>query len=165
MREVLMEIFGNFSRWIILLHIVTAMLLVGSLVTIRFIVKPVMDGLENEKEKLSKALALMRRFGYFVVPVMLVMIITSVFMNVGLGFKYGDPTAYNLIHTKEALWVFIGFNFIYMVFKYNNAKKALLEDEFVEVQENVILMFNYLVPLNAVLGIIGAYLGIVIRGH
>ncbi|MBE0496107.1 MAG: hypothetical protein IBX45_06825 [Campylobacterales bacterium] len=165
MREVLMEIFGNFSRWIILLHIVTAMLLVGSLVVIRFVVKPTMEGIEHEKERLSKGLELMRRYAYFVVPAMLVMIVTSVFMSVGLGFKYGDPTTYNLIHTKEALWVFIAFNFVYMVFKYKNAKKAILEDEFVEVQENLILMLNYLIPLNAVLGIIGAYLGIVIRGH
>ncbi len=165
MREVLMEIFGNFSRWIILLHIVTSMLLVGSLVVIRFVVKPTLDGLENEKERLSKGLEMMRRYGYFVAVVMIMMIVTSVFMSVGLGFKYGDPTTYNLIHTKEALWVFIAFNFVYMVFKYNNAKKAIVQDEYVEVQENLILMTNYLIPLNAVLGIIGAYLGIIIRGY
>lgn len=165
MRELLMEVFGNFSRWIVLLHIVSAMLLVGSLLAMRLLVRPVINSIKEEKERLEKGMELMRRYAYFIVPVMLILVGASVFMNVGLGFKYGDPTTYILIHAKEALWTFIAFNFIYMVFKYKNAKKALQHEEYIEVQENLVLMYEYLIPLNAILGIIGAYMGIVIRGY
>lgn len=164
MRELLTEIFGNFSRLIIFFHIASAMLLVGSLFMMRVIVKPVLDGIESQEERYAKGLELMRRYGYFLLPVMLILISASVFMNVGLGFKYGNPTTYIMIHTKEALWTFIAFNFAYMWFKYRNAVKAYKEQEYIEVHENLILMINYLIPLNFVLGLIAAYFGIILRG-
>lgn len=165
MRELLMEVFGNFPRLIILLHIVSAILLVGGLFVLRVIIAPILDKLKDEEERLGRSLELIRRFGYFVIPVMFILILASVFMNVGLGFKYGNPSMYILVHTKEAIWTFIAFNFIYMAFKYKDARNAYLAKEWVEVQENLILMMNYLIPLNFVLGLIGVYLGIILRGY
>ena len=165
MRELLMEVFGNFTRLIILLHIVSAMILVGSLFVMRVVVAPVLEKISKEEERLGKGLELMRRFGYVVIPVMLILILASVFMNVGLGFKYGNPTMYVLVHTKEAIWTFVAFNFIYMYIKYRSARKAYELKEWVEVQENLILMIHYLIPLNFVLGLIAAYFGIILRGY
>ncbi|NLC28093.1 MAG: hypothetical protein GX780_04895 [Campylobacteraceae bacterium] len=165
MRDLLMEVFGNFTRLIILLHIVSAILLVGSLFVMRVVVAPVFEKLNDEDERLGKNLDLIRRFGYFVTPVMFVLVLASVFMNIGLGFKYGNPTMYILVHTKEAIWTFIAFNFIYMFFKYKSARKAYAAKELIEVQENIILMMNYLIPLNFVLGLIAVYLGIILRGY
>lgn len=165
MRELLMEVFGNFTRLIILLHIVSAIILVGSLFVMRVVVAPIIEGIKSEEERLGKGLELMRRYGYVVIPVMIILILASVFMNVGLGFKYGNPTMYVLVHTKEAIWTFIAFNFLYMYFKYRNAKKAFETKEWVEVQENLILMLHYLIPLNFGLGLIAAYLGIILRGY
>jgi uncharacterized membrane protein len=165
MRELLIEIFGNFTRLIILLHIVSATLLIGGLFVLRVVAAPVLKRIKDDKDRVEKSLFLMKRFGIFVLPVMLVLILASVFMNVGLGFKYGNPTMYILVHTKEAIWTFIAFNFIYMIFKYKNAKKAYSEGEWVEAEENIVLMINYLIPLNFVLGFIATYLGIILRGY
>jgi len=99
------------------------------------------------------------------VPVMLLIIITSLFMHIGLGFKSGNPTTYVMVHTKEALWTFIAFNFIYMYFKYLRAKKGLVEENYIEVEENVILMVKYLIPLNLLLAIISVYFGVILRGY
>lgn len=164
MRELLMEVFGNFTRLIILLHIVSAIILVGGLFVMR-VIAPVIEKLSKEEERLEKGLELMRRYGYTVVPTMLILILASVFMNVGLGFKYGNPTMYILVHTKEVIWTFIALNFLYMYIKYRSAKKAFMEKEWVEVQENLILMIHYLIPLNFVLGLIAVYLGIILRGY
>ena len=164
MREMLMEVFGNFSRIIIFFHIASAMLLVGSLFMMRVIVKPVIDSIASQEERYAKGLELIRRYGYFLILVMLVLISASIFMNVGLGFKYGNPTTYIMIHTKEALWTFMAFNFVYMYFKYRNAVKAYKEQEYIEVHENLILIVNYLIPLNFVLGMIAVYFGIILRG-
>jgi len=165
MRELLMEVFGNFTRFIILLHIVSAMILVGSLFVMRIVVAPVIEGINKEEERLGKGLELMRRYGYVVIPVMLILILASVFMNVGLGFKYGNPTMYVLVHTKEAIWTFIAFNFLYMYIKYRNSRRAYRAKEWVEVQENLILIVHYLIPLNFVFGLIATYLGIILRGY
>lgn len=165
MREVLIEVFGNFSKWIVLIHVVSAMALLGSLVIMRIVVEPMLRAYNDEKTKLVQGIKGLSRFGKFIVPVMLILIGTSVLMSVGLGFKYGNPTTYVLIHIKEALWTFIAFNFIYAYWKYRGAKIALKSGEFIETRENLILVYNYLIPLNAFLCIVAAYFGITIRGY
>lgn len=165
MRDFFIEIFGDFSRIIIFLHIISAALLIGSMFVMRFVIQPVEEDVADEKIKFSSCIKMMRRYILFLVPVMIVIVVTSVFMHIGLGFKSGNPTTYVMVHTKEALWTFIAFNFIYMYFKYLRAKKGLEEENYIEVEENVILMVKYLIPLNLLLGIISVYFGVILRGY
>ena len=164
MREILMEIFGDFSRLIIFLHIVSAMILVGSLFMLRFMINPIISSMQSTEEGYEKLLKLLDSFGKMITLVMIILVSASIFINVGLGFKYGNPTTYIMIHTKEALWTFIAFNFVYMYIKYRAAKKAFKEQEHIEVHENIILIVNYLVPLNFILGLIATYFGVILRG-
>ena len=52
-----------------------------------------------------------------------------------------------------------------MYLKYVKAKKGFDEENYIEVEENVILMVRYLIPLNLVLAIISVYFGVVLRGY
>jgi len=165
MRDFFLDIFGDFSRIIIFLHIISSALLIGSMFVMRFVIRPVEEDIADEKIKFTNSMQTMRRYILFLVPVMLVIIVTSVFMHIGLGFRNGNPTTYVMVHTKEALWTFIAFNFIYMYFKYLRAKKGLAEENYIEVEENVILMVRYLIPLNLLLGIISVYFGVILRGY
>ena len=164
MRDVFVEMFSDFSRIIVFLHVTSAALLIGSLFVMRFVIQPVEEDVPDEKIKYSSCINMMRRYILFLVPVLLIIVITSVFMHIGLGFKAGNPTTYVMVHTKEALWSFITFNFIYMYFKYLKAKKGLAEENYIEVEENVILMVKYLIPLNLLLAIISVYFGVILRG-
>lgn len=164
MRDFFIEIFGDFSRIIVFLHVISAALLIGSMFVMRFVIQPVEEDISDEKIKYSTCIKMMRRYILFLVPVLLIIVITSVFMHIGLGFKAGSPTTYVMVHTKEALWTFITFNFIYMYFKYLNAKKGFAEENYIEVEENVILMVKYLIPLNLLLAIISVYFGVILRG-
>ena len=164
MRDSIIEIFGDFSRIIIFLHVISASLLIGSMFVMRFVIQPVEVDVLDEKIKFNSCIEMMRRYIVFLVPVLLTIVITSVFMHIGLGFKAGNPTTYVMVHTKEALWTFIAFNFIYMYFKYLKAKKGLAEENYIEVEENVILMVKYLIPLNLLLAIISVYFGVILRG-
>lgn len=165
MRDFFIEIFGDFSRIIIFLHVISSALLIGSMFVMRFVIQPVEEDVADEKIKFSSCIKMMRRYILFLVPVLLIIIITSVFMHIGLGFKAGNPTTYVMVHTKEALWTFIAFNFIYMYFKYLKAKKGLEEENYIEVEENVILMVKYLIPLNLLLAVISVYFGVILRGY
>ncbi len=131
----------------------------------RFVIQPVEEDVPDEKIKFNSCIKMMRRYILFLVPVLLLIVVTSVFMHIGLGFKAGNPTTYVMVHTKEALWTFIAFNFIYMYFKYLKAKKGLDEENYIEVEENVILMVKYLIPLNLLLAIISVYFGVILRGY
>jgi len=165
MRDFFIEIFGDFSRIIVFLHIISASLLIGSMFVMRFVIQPVEEDITDEKIKFNSCIKMMRRYILFLVPVMIVIVVTSVFMHIGLGFRSGNPTTYVMVHTKEALWTFIAFNFIYMYFKYLRAKKGLAEENYIEVEENVILMVKYLIPLNLLLSIISVYFGVILRGY
>ena len=165
MRDFFIEIFGDFGRIIVFLHVISSALLIGSMFVMRFVIQPVEVDVPDDKIKFNSCMEMMRRYILFLVPVMLLIIITSLFMHIGLGFKSGNPTTYVMVHTKEALWTFIAFNFIYMYFKYLRAKKGLVEENYIEVEENVILMVKYLIPLNLLLAIISVYFGVILRGY
>jgi uncharacterized membrane protein len=165
MRDFLIEVFGDFSRIIVFFHIVSAALLIGSMFVMRFVIQPVEVDVPDIKIKYTSCMKMMQRYIFFLVPVMLVIAATSVFMHVGLGFKSGNPLTNIMVHTKEALWTFISFNFVYMYFKYLKAKKGFYEENYIEVEENVILMTRYLIPLNLLLAVISVYFGVILRGY
>lgn len=165
MRDFIIEVFGDFSRIIVFLHIVSAALLIGSMFVMRFVIQPVEVDVPDVKIKFTSCMKMMRRYIFFLVPVMLLIACTSIFMHIGLGFKSGNPMSNIMVHIKEALWTFIGFNFVYMYFKYLKAKKGFEEENYIEVEENVILMVRYLIPLNLLLAVISVYFGVILRGY
>lgn len=165
MRDFFIETFGDFGRIIIFLHILSSCLLIGSMFVMRFVIQPVEESIVDNKMKFGSCLKMMKRYIVFLLPVMLMIVLTSIFMNLGIGFKSGNPTTYVMVNTKEALWTFIAFNFIYMYFKYLKAKKGFKEENYIEVEENMILMVKYLIPLNLILAIISVYFGVILRGY
>lgn len=165
MRDFFIGMFSDFSRIIVFLHVTSAALLIGSLFVMRFIIQPVEVDVPDIKIKFTSCMKMLKRYMIVTAPLMGIIIVTSLFMHLGLGFKSGNPTTYVMVHTKEALWTFITFNFIYMYLKYVKAKKGFDEENYIEVEENVILMVRYLIPLNLVLAIISVYFGVVLRGY
>lgn len=159
------EVFSDFSRIIVFLHVSSAALLIGSMFLICFVIRPIEEEIHDEKIRCYSAIKIMRRYILFLAPVMIFIVGTSLFMHIGLGFKNGSPLTYTMVHIKEALWTFIAFNFVYMYFKYLRAKKGLAEENYIEVEENVILMTKYLIPLNLILAIISVYFGVILRGY
>lgn len=164
MRDFFIEVFSNFSRIVIFLHVVSSSLLMGSMFVMRFVMQPIDADLPDVKVKFENSIKMMRRYFLFLVPVLFVIIATSLFMHIGMGFKSGNPLTYVMVTTKEALWTFIAFNFIYMYLKYCKAQKGFAEENYIEVEENLILMVRYLIPLNFILALISVYFGVILRG-
>ncbi len=164
MYDLVSDVFNNYKTLIIFLHILSASLLIGSMFMIIFIIRPIAKKVEDVKIKCGNCLKILKRFNIFLVPTMLVIFSASFFMNIGMGFEYGDPTTFIMIHIKEAIWLFLVFNFLYMYKKYLNATKAYKKKNFLITQENIILITKYLLPLNLVVSLMAVYFGIVIKG-
>jgi uncharacterized membrane protein len=164
MGEIISAIFNNHKALIIFFHILSASLLIGSMFVMIFIIRPIGLQEKNVEIKCGHCLKVLKRFIIFLVPAMLILVSASVFMNIGMGFKYGDPTTFMMIHIKESVWIFIAFNFIYIYKKYLNAKKAFAKKDYLVVQENIILIMKYLIPLNLFCSLIAVYFGILIKG-
>jgi len=164
MQEFLISLFGDFGRIIVFLHVVGAAFLIGSMFMIRFIIKPTLMSIDDEVVRYSRCIRILERYFNYLLGIMILIISASVTMSVGLGFEYASPTLFSLIHVKEALWVFIACNFIYMYTKLINARRLFKTREFFEVHENLGLIVESLIPLNLVLTLIAAYIGVIIRG-
>ncbi len=164
MQEFLINLFGDFGRTIVFLHIIAAAFLLGSMLMIRFIIKPVLMDIDDEAIRYGRCLRVLERYFKYLVAIMILIISASLTMSVGLGFEYANPTLFSLIHVKEALWVFISFNFLYMYIKLYNSKILYKKREFFEVNENLKLIVDYLMTLNIVLTLIASYIGVIIRG-
>ena len=131
---------------------------------IRFIIKPSLMDIEDEVVRYGMRIRVLERYFYYLAATMILIVSASLAMSVGLGFEYANPTLFALIHVKEALWVFITFNFIFMYAKLMNSKKLYKKREFFEVHENLKLIVNFLMTLNILLTLIAAYIGVIIRG-
>jgi uncharacterized membrane protein len=164
LQEVFLEFFGSFAKIIVFLHIVSATILIGGLFVLRFVIKPILMTMEDEEDKFQRCLKILDRYAKILLPVMLILISASLMMTIGLGFEYASPITYTLIHVKEALWLFIAFNFVYMYWKLLGARKAYKKYDYFEVKENIILIVNCLVPLNLILALIAVFVGVTIRG-
>lgn len=164
MQEFLISLFGDFGRIIVFLHVISAAFLIGSMFMIRFIIKPTLMAIDDEAVRYSRCIRILERYFYYLFGIMILIISASLTMSIGLGFEYASPTLYSLIHVKEALWVFIAFNFIYMYIKLMNARRLFKNREFFEVHENLGLIVDSLIPLNFILTLIAAYIGVIIRG-
>ena len=164
MYNAIADIFENHKTLIVFLHVLSASLLIGSMFVIVFIIRPIAKKVEDVEKKCENCLKILKRFNIFLVPIMLIILSASLFMNIGMGFEYGDPTAFIMVHIKEAIWLFLAFNFLYIYRKYLNAKKAYSQKDFLLTQENIILITKYLLPLNLLISLIAVYFGIAIKG-
>lgn len=73
------------------------------------------------------------------------------------------PMINALIKTKWALFVFLGLNLGYMIYKSNKAKEAYKQKELLFCRENIIIITRYFMPLNLIITIGSMYLGISIK--
>jgi len=164
MQEFLIDLFGNFGRIVVFIHVISAAFLLGSMIMIRFIIKPILMAIDDEAMRYDRCIQILNKYTYYIFAAMLIIISASLTMSVGLGFEYANPTMFSMIHVKEAMWVFIAFNFVYMYSKLVNARRLYKKRNFFEVHENLGLIVNFLIPLNIILTLISVYMGVIIRG-
>ncbi len=176
MKDSLMEIFGTYAHIIIFLHVISAIIWIGGMIAIRLAVHPNLQLIEDNRLKLGKTLDIMGKFFNIVIPFIITIIVTATIMAVGLGFRanaLGEKSnlisesamhLYNIVHIKEAIWLVMTINFIYIYIKRLKAKKLFDLGELKRAKESVALIPNILLPINIFLGMVALWLGITLRG-
>jgi len=162
MKESIVTIFGNYAGFIVFLHVISAVIWVGGMIAIRVAVHPSLQSIDDPKIKLGKTLQIVGRLFNLVIPFIIILIVTAVFMAVGLGFKGTD--LYWLIHVKEVIWTVMTMNFIYMYIRRKKAQKLFDEGNLPEAKKWVAPLPNLLLPINIVLGVAAIFSGVVLRG-
>jgi uncharacterized membrane protein len=153
------DIFAQYSTIIIFLHVISGVIWVGGMIAIRGAVHPALQSIQEPKIKLGKTLEIVKNLFHIVIPFIILLQITAIFMLYGLGFD-----DYTLIYIKESIWSVMSVNFIYMYIKRYKAEKLFAIGDLKEAKMSVSKLPNLLLPINIILGILAIFLGVVLRG-
>ncbi len=175
MKEFIYEAFADYRAQIIFLHVISAVVWVGGMIAMKFAAHPSFMQIESPLHRLDRISHALKRLFYIVTPFVIILIITAVFMAVGLGFREAAVdanhnvidahamTLYQLVHVKEAIWMIMGANLALMMFLRAKADKLLAKGDSIGAKSFLGLIGKYMVPLNVILGIIAIYLGVTLR--
>jgi len=176
MKQTLIELFGTYAHEIVFFHVLSAIVWVGGMIAIRLAVHPNLQLIDDPKIRLGHTLAIMDKLFNIVIPFIILLILTAIIMAVGLGFRASAVDAngevisevamhiYNLVHLKEALWLVMTMNFVWMYLKRREAQKFFDSGNLPKAKESLTLIPKLLLPINIFLGILALWLGITLRG-
>ncbi|MDF1883260.1 hypothetical protein JHD49_04840 [Sulfurimonas sp. SAG-AH-194-C21] len=175
MKELIYEIFANYRTEIVFLHVISAVVWVGGMISMRFAAHNSFLHIESPLNRLERISHALKRLFVIVTPFVIILIITAVIMAVGLGFREAavdadhnviDETAmvlYNLIHIKEAIWMLMAMNLGLMAIFRSQADKLLDKGDTRGAKTKLSRIGKYMVPLNIILGIVAIYMGVFLR--
>lgn len=176
MKEFLIETFAHHRNLIVFLHVMSAVIWVGGMIAIRFAAHQSMQLISDPKLRLERSAHTLKRLFTIVWPFVIVLIVTAVFMAVGLGFRaaaldeFGNViddyamSIYNTVHIKEAIWMIMAINLGAMMWRRKKAEEALKEGNIERAKEMLGLIAKYMVPVNIALGILAIFIGVFLRG-
>jgi uncharacterized membrane protein len=165
MRQLFEEIFRDYSRAIVFLHVLSAIVWIGGMIALRFVVHPALGHIDDVKVRMARSLEIKKRFFNLVIPFIVLLLLTSLFMIIGLNFRAGDPTINTFVHIKEAIWAIMTIVFVVIYLKRNAAERHFISGDSIQAKESVMLIDNYLIPLNIFLGVIALLFGVILRGY
>ena len=176
MSEIVYYLMTNFTNQIIFLHVFSAVIWVGGMVSARYgRVKP-LRSLTKPEDYIHETTRY-TRFFKMMAPFVLLLFITSLMMALGYkdnaydedGFFTSDEAInlLKLIHTKGGIWTVMAMNMGLMAWINYMASKNFTScsniQECKKCQNALWIIYNYLMPLNIILGAVEIMLGVVLR--
>ena len=174
MKDMIYLLMADHKTMIIFLHITSAVIWVGGMISLRYAAHHSFAKLESA-QRLERTSHALKRLFTMVSPFVIVLIITAVIMAVGLGFRAAavdevgniiDHEAYaiyNIVHVKEVIWMIMATNLGFMIYLRAKAQKALDASDLEYAKAKLGLIGKYMVPLNIALGLSAIFLGVVLR--
>jgi len=175
LKAFLVQTFADYRTTIIFLHIISAVIWVGGMITMRFAAHASCSMIQDPKMRMERATHALNRLFTLAWPAATVLIITAVLMAVGLGFREAAVDAggnvidayamslYQTVHIKEAIWIIMVINLGAMMYRRSQAVKALEADNLSRAKEMLEMISKYMVPVNIALGLIAIFMGVVLR--
>lgn len=167
---------STFPTQIIFLHVLSAVVWVGAMVSSRYARVKSLRYLSTPEEFIYETQRY-KRFFKITLPFIVLLFITSIIMALGYrenaidpeGFMTADYAVqmYKLIHTKGAIWTVMAMNMGLMAWINSKASRNFNScsnmKECTKCQEALWIIYNYLMPLNIILGAVEIMLGVVLR--
>jgi len=169
-------VMDNFSSQIIFLHVFSAVVWLGGMISARYgRVKPLRQ--LREPEEYIHETKRYTRFFKMMFPFIILLFITSLLMALGYrdsaydaeGFIISEEglQMYKMVHTKGGIWTVMAMNMALMAWINVKASANFTScsnmKECKRCKEALQIIFNYLMPLNIILGTVEIMLGVFLR--
>jgi uncharacterized membrane protein len=125
-------------------------------------VYPSLKQIPNEKMMIRTALRTFRRYFNFLFPFIMILALSGIVMELGLGYESKDPTLGAIVGAKEAIWVLMFLNFLLGYYKIIEAKRRCLASDSEQAKDNIRLIAHYLFTINIFLGLCALYFGLML---
>jgi uncharacterized membrane protein len=151
------DFFAEYRSIIIFLHVISGVIWVGGMITMRYAVHYSLMELEPPLRLERTAHALKNLFK-IVVPFVMILLVTALIMAIAMGLHHGElrVTAF----AKEAIWSVMSLNLFMMILRRNKAQKFIDEGEYALAKPLLGLIGSVMVPVNITLGVIAIFLGV-----
>lgn len=153
----MVELFLANKTFIVFAHVISAVVWVGGMIAMRYAAHPSLMQIESPAARLERIAAALKGLFTIVLPFVIILIITAVFMIKGYGLSQSEYAMFS--HAKEGLWSIMFINLIVMIRRRNRAEKALKDSDVVLAKSQLELIGKYQVPANIVLGVCAIFIG------
>ena len=176
MSDTIYYLMTNFTNQIVFLHVFSAVVWVGSMISARYgRVKPLRT-LVKPEEFIFETKRYTRYFK-MMTPFIIILFITSVIMALSFTDNAYDSDGFileqsavellKMIHTKGGIWTVMAMNVALMAWINHKASKSFNScsnvGECKRCKEALEIIYNYLMPVNIILGTIEIALGVILR--
>jgi len=176
MQDTIFFLMSTFPNQIIFLHVLSSVIWVGGMIAARYgRVKPLRD--LTLPEEFIHETKRYTRFFKLMTPLIVLLFITAIIMALGYkanaydedGFILSNEavTLYKMIHTKGGIWTVMAMNMALMAWINLKASKNFNScsnvKECKRCKEALEIIFNYLMPVNIILGAVEIMLGVLLR--
>ena len=170
MREFIYATMAEYSAIVIFLHVLSAAVWLGGLVTLLVLSRKASSEVEQERRFAGRA-ALFKKLFKFLTPFVIMVALTAIFM--ALGYKESamdaagfvkDSTSfetYQYVNAKIIIYITMVIHMIFTIWIITKAECRLCKTR--RATDCMWLVNTYLLPINIILGTIAIYLGVIIR--
>jgi len=151
------EIFLENKTIIVFLHVISAVVWVGGMISMHFAARNSFMLIESPQKRLEHISIALKRLFTIVMPFVIILIVTAVFMI--KGYSLSQTELKGLSHAKEGIWTIMFLNLVVMILRRNRADKLLSSGDTLGAKNQLGLISKYMVPLNILLGITAIFIG------
>lgn len=152
--------FEEYRSFIVFLHVISGVVWVGGMIAMRYAAHHSFLKIASPKERLSHIAYALKRLFAIVVPFVLTLLVTALFMI--KGYNLGGSGFSVLSHAKEGIWSIMFLNLVVMIKRRSRAQKLLEQNDIARAKAQLEPIGAFMVPLNIVLGIAAILLGTVL---
>ncbi len=145
---------------LVTLHVLSAIIWVGGMIAIRVAVHPLKLAWEDEELRINRNLAVTKRLLFLALPFVLIAVMTGIMLSAPLK----GTSLVSMVHTKEAIWLVMAFNFSWIFLRRNIAQRAFNNFDLPGAKRVMMPLANFFLPLNIILGLVALWLGVSLRG-